>query len=508
MHWMQHLTYIFRLSDLDKKFGVAQYLTKYNATVTKLAQVHCYKWQLTRCASTPAVQSPDNKVAKDLTTSNTSDFKNYKERYIPITRKSIVRHVIEERGFLTDSEKRNFEKFAVALDTAIVNRYAGLLQELKSLFDPINPDKDTIQTRKWTLRERLDNEFWLIQRLCAVTERANFHELSPKALQKAMKEHDATEGVRVSVNPKDYDILKIWALGREKPTVKLPWYKSMLPGSNISTEYFKRVIIALRLKKDQKLVLKSFKEVPVNALEMLLPTGRIRMKTFDKAMISLSGFGAISSAMLKTLFYEPQLPIDSGAFLTLLFAAIFFRSTIGYFNRRNRYLAELNRMLYFKNIANNRSLLASLVDRAEDESFKEILLTYSYLLSQRPVSARESEDSFYHNVQKKIGGSTTEEVEKWAENWILKNTGSKVRFDSSEATGLLSEFGILEKRGDKMSVMTLEAAMCNLPQQSNSLISRWNAADLAEGYDRDEFLETVEMYEKDKEKSKDYGWGS
>ncbi|KAK3097836.1 hypothetical protein FSP39_013624 [Pinctada imbricata] len=48
MHRMQHLTYIFRLSDLVKKFGVAQYLTKYfNATVTKLAQV-IHLWMMSR----------------------------------------------------------------------------------------------------------------------------------------------------------------------------------------------------------------------------------------------------------------------------------------------------------------------------------------------------------------------------------------------------------------------------------------------------------------------------
>ncbi|KAK3106391.1 hypothetical protein FSP39_019036 [Pinctada imbricata] len=35
MHRMQHLTYIFRLSDLVKKFGVAQYLTKYRCYSNK-----------------------------------------------------------------------------------------------------------------------------------------------------------------------------------------------------------------------------------------------------------------------------------------------------------------------------------------------------------------------------------------------------------------------------------------------------------------------------------------
>jgi hypothetical protein len=43
-------------------------------------------------------------------------------------------------------------------------------------------------------------------------------------------------------------------------------------------------------------------------------------------------------------------------------------------------------MLYFKNIANNRGLLTLLVDRAEDELFKKLALTYSFLLANRPPS--------------------------------------------------------------------------------------------------------------------------
>ena len=68
---------------------------------------------------------------------------------------------------------------------------------LKALFDPINPDKDTIQTRKWNRREKLDNEFWLLQRLEDILEKANFHELSDATLQRAIEEHDVSEGVRV-----------------------------------------------------------------------------------------------------------------------------------------------------------------------------------------------------------------------------------------------------------------------------------------------------------------------
>ena len=68
----------------------------------------------------------------------------------------------------------------------------------QGLFDPINPDKDTITTRKWNRRERLDNEFWLLNKLDTVMSKANFNELSSATVEKALSEHASREGVMVS----------------------------------------------------------------------------------------------------------------------------------------------------------------------------------------------------------------------------------------------------------------------------------------------------------------------
>ena len=67
------------------------------------------------------------------------------------------------------------------------------------LFDPINPDKDTMETRQWNPRERQENEFWLLQRLEDIMESANFHELPEEVVNRAMGEHKVGEGVRVRV---------------------------------------------------------------------------------------------------------------------------------------------------------------------------------------------------------------------------------------------------------------------------------------------------------------------
>ena len=204
--------------------------------------------------------------------------------------------------------------------------------------------------------------------------------------------------LQVSVNTDKYDVLKFWALGRElsnqKPTVlqRLKNYALFRPALK-PTEFYKRVVVAVRLKKDDKLLLKAFKEVPVNSLEMLLPDGKIRMSTLDQRIVlGTVGIGGMVLG-IKAITMQMNIHAPWLLFLAGLTGIIAGRAWSVYKNRRNMYVVELSRILYFKNIANNRGLLTLLVDRAEDETFKEALLTYSFLLTCRPPSAQTSGSS-------------------------------------------------------------------------------------------------------------------
>ncbi|KAL5022889.1 hypothetical protein ScPMuIL_002044 [Solemya velum] len=435
----------------------------------------------------------------------------YREHFIPITRRSIIRYLMDKDGFLTEEEKKVYEDFALALDSAIVNKYHGILQDLKTLFDPINPDKDTIQTRQWNSRERLDNEFWLLQRLEDLVEKASFHELPKSFVQKVLEEHEVREGVRVSIDPNKYAVLRFWALGREKPKIEVKWYEELLQKilrrpamEKDGIEYYKRVVVAIRLKKDHKLLLKAFKEVPVSSLEMLLPDGKINMTKIDKGILTFSLGLAGAGIVAKIVTLMAKIHIDWMLLVTMVTGLIGVRGWTVYKNRRNSYMVDLSRMLYFKNIANNRGLLALLVDRAEDESFKEALLVYSFLLANRPPSALTKGSNQLLPVD--LGGIPDVQLEKNIEEWILEKTNSSVDFDSSEAVKLLKNLGILSVVNDKLHVLNLQAAIRNLPQQPQSLIARAEESDIYEGYDRDEFLETEEEYRDEEKKSKRYGW--
>ena len=155
----------------------------------------------------------------------------------------------------------------------------------------------------------------------------------------------------------------------------------------MSKEYFKRVVLACRLKRDDKLLLKAFKEVPVNALEQTLPDGKISMTKLDKGVINTSIIIAAVDVVAKVVTILAGIHVDWTLLATTATGLIGIQSWTHYKNKHLAYLNEHSRMMFFKNIANNRGLLTLLVDRAEDEVFKEALLVYSFLLTNRPPSA-------------------------------------------------------------------------------------------------------------------------
>ena len=104
------------------------------------------------------------------------------------------------------------------------------------------------------------------------------------------------------------------------------------------------------------------------------------------------------------------------------------------------------------------------------------------------------------------GGLTAHELESKVEKWIASKTGVQLEFESSEAGHLLKSFGILKEADDKLQVPPLEAAMRCLPITPQSLIARSTEADITEGYDRDEYLETEHEYKEEEKRTSKYGW--
>lgn len=259
------------------------------------------------------------------------------------------------------------------------------------MYDPLNPDKETLTLLKTSKKERLDNEFWLLEKLSQLLEKAHFYELPVEDVRSALKEHDAGDGVLVSVDPKKYDVLRVWVVGKEfEPDNTGRWYSRVASRvvkrfkPPIKAERYKRVVIAIRAKKQSKLMLKSFKDIRCANLEQLLPEGKIRMTKFDQRVLAATLTIGAASVVIKLVSFLADYKISWIYIAISVAGVVAARAWTIYKNKRNSYLVRLSQTLYFKAIANNRALFTLLADRAEDEVFKGTLLAYSFL--QAPLN--------------------------------------------------------------------------------------------------------------------------
>ena len=356
----------------------------------------------------------------------------------------------------------------------------SLFSPSQLLYDNLDPDKDTISMswRRPSAKDNLDNQYWLLQKLENLLYKANYLKIPRERLLLLLQEHNTSEGVRVAVDPTTYSILQIWTRGLKK--VRLPFserFKAFL--SKVSrrgkeeergpkNEVFTRVFVAVRSKKETKLHLKIFKDVPCPHLEYLLPDGKIRMSMFDKGFLASSVFLGSIVAAAKVIAFAGDYNMDFAWVGLGLAGLIGARGWLGYKNKRNAYLVNLSRTLYFKTVSNNRGVLTLLTDRAQDEEFKESLLVYLFLLS--PYNRRGVPGLAYTAAAPlyDTGDSLKMRIEEWLRD---KFKISDVSFDIDNAISQLDAMGLLVQHADEtLTVVPMDVALETLPRPSQNWI--------------------------------------
>ncbi|UJR09826.1 hypothetical protein I4U23_014052 [Adineta vaga] len=405
-----------------------------------------------------------------------------REHFIPLTRPSLIRLLATDYQIFDDNEDRLlFHELCEGFDGAVVQRYHPILNELKNLFNPLNPDQDSIDQRQLSNRDRLDNEYWLLQKVDDLLHRSNFTELPRNILVEKfiIQRNSKSSDVNIKINGYDYDVLKFWILGREQiPNIELSRWKRLFRKSNsvVLDDYFKRVILAVRLKGQDRLYLKAFRDIPLQHLPQLLPVGKLQNGQHEQRLIWLTCFVATSTAVTHLIttmanFHLPGLVIG-GSSLTLLLTLWSIRSA---YRSKINYLADMNRILFYKNIASNKQLLAMIIDRAEDELSKEVLLVYMIILSRQ----RHNSD-----LTKKV-------LELEVENWIRLKTNANINFNGDQALEFLRKLGILlpedPARPNRLQVIPFKQVVGILPKISRALSEKNEEWDLIEGYDKKYF---------------------
>ncbi|XP_075345800.1 transmembrane protein 143, partial [Mycteria americana] len=215
----------------------------------------------------------------------------------------------------------------------------------------------------------------------------------------------------VSVRLEEYEEIQFWALGQRvgplpgPPPAPRRWPYGRPPPAP-HRRYFRRVVVVAR-PRGAGLELAAFREVPLEALELLLGRGRVRTPGLTRARLHL-GLAAWGSLLFLNLGLGlmADLKVGATALLLGLGALVAFRGAKAFARRREAAALELARSRYRRGTAQHGELVAALTRRAQDEAAKEALLAHTFLPRCRgpAVPAAEAEARLQAEVEAWLRG--------------------------------------------------------------------------------------------------------
>ncbi|MBT3071980.1 DUF3754 domain-containing protein [Rhodomicrobium sp. Az07] len=359
---------------------------------------------------------------------------------------------------------------------------ARSLDRLVDLYDPFNPDDETVNTRKTGADARKQHLEKLKKKIIETATAANYLEIDQEELDRILGAENH-QGFAAEVDLKEFDFNLLFYRGDIKVKAKTTsWKTAWLIEREIEVEAYRRLFIGLKLKpvetriaeieriekishekakkrvrkiRNQKMLegvseetlhLKIFRRIPKSDIEILFPNAKIKFNLFDKLWLWVGSGGstlfAITMAVLKFLA-AVAISVFFVIFTIAGAVGAIIRSFTSFLNTRTRYMAKLAQSLYFHNIASNQSVLAALNDDAEEEDIKEAVLTYALLLRH--------------------GHLGTESTKAEAEKFLKDEFGVACDFDIADGCRHLRKLGLLvEDETGAPRIRDLEDARAHL----------------------------------------------
>jgi hypothetical protein len=359
-------------------------------------------------------------MIRNLTLHRGLQFLDRREHFLPIRPAALQAKMLEDPR-LSAHEKRLLGKLFEMIGNRVHLEFRSRLEHVKAVYEPFDPDLDT----QAIARPQGFDEAGQRQELARSFEEflldANYQEM-PRERVVSCTEFQSNRNIVVHASFQDYADLKVFYRGvrRETRTYRpwnAPWH-----GKDEEVHVFARLALLVRLvnRQPEAVFLKLFKNVVAEDLEMLLPYVRIRMKAIDQLKIGASVAGGLATASWKfwtaaVLSPWVLLIVGSG------FAGACVRGVTNFVASKTSYIQKLTTNLYFQNLANNSSMLAHIIDSAEAEQCKELLLAYFLLYVERDRDFTQAE------------------LDRRAEQWLADEFGTTVDFDVSAAVQTLNE---------------------------------------------------------------------
>ena len=422
-----------------------------------------------------------------------------RSNHIPCSRAELLARICASQR-LSATDQAHFKEFGELL-SALINfqshqHFESMKNDLRQV-DGHEHDGNTVLDE--------ENHHALVQRLIAnlseVLARANYQQINAGEISDALNKTSLIP-VRTAVEFNDFEEVRFYYLNKAPATLKI---KKFLREKEITVDTYDRMVVMLstasHLEEDKSrnatsqvdrllpnsVYLNLYKNIPQGDLELLFPNIQISMTMKDKLMLVIPALGAAVPMALKIL---PSLGLLVGLIaLTVfgfelggsfkvdaenqkatyaLFTAILSiglalggfaaQQYVKYKSKRLSFLKKVADTLFFKTLDVGKGVISSVVDAAEEEQCKEILLTYFLLFSARePISETD--------------------LDRAAEAWLANEFEGQVDFKVAKA---LEEITAITSAAEQGTLITRlddnTFKVCDLISAKQQLDQIWDDA--------------------------------
>lgn len=403
-----------------------------------------------------------------------------REAYIPYLRDDLIEMCLKD-GKLSEKESQSFTELCQILTAHLHFEFLEKTEAVKRLYGPFDPDQDTLPLARNVDLDETEKE--LSELFGTIAERANYFEISREQIEECFDAVTLID-LQTRVDLDDFDRVLCFARGDiDKSVTVKKWFRR----KEVKVDILQRVLLLFKFKgeeyfessKEKKKERKKslfepgmvyayfYKDVPKYDLELLFPNVKVGMNLRQKLMFAVPAVGGSVGVLVKAL---PQLLILIGVVLFLIGGPAWLASiglsednvssfmpvmvalmgvvmALGglavkqwgsYRKKRIQLLKDVSEQLFFRNLATNRSVFHRVIDSAEEEESKEMLLVFYHLLtSPGEKLTRESLDA---------------KIEKWMEERL----GTVINFDIDGPIDYLSQLRGPACDGTEIPLVTVD----------------------------------------------------
>ncbi|MDR1494197.1 MAG: DUF3754 domain-containing protein [Planctomycetaceae bacterium] len=351
------------------------------------------------------------------------EFLESREQFLPFRAEILLERMLRDSR-LNDEERQLLSRLRQTLSEKFHAEYHTLLESLKQDFVPFDPDCETLAEPEYSAEELQTIQLRLYANIRRVLQIGNYRELTREQLEECL-ELQPIGGLSVSVDVDDFDEFHVYYRGirKQEEVEKVLFFLKRTRWITL----LKRVFVIARFKQKYggRLLMKMFKDVPVENIKIIAPKVKLKMPVFDRVKIGGSVLGSLITPLSKLIFAFTFSWIYFFVILIgLTIAAV--KGILSFLNSKTKYMHRFSSNLYFSNLSNNGAALTTLLDAAEEQEVKETLLSY-YILLVSP------------NCE-----LTLQELDANTENWLEEQFHHCLDFEVNDAVRKLSEKNFIE----------------------------------------------------------------